>query len=587
MKRFRKAKREKAWWVFTKSAAVALVLACVFAIGFQTFLYKTVTSQCRNEMAYNTTSHLEKISDIVSKKETDEDIFRETDTRLSMYTHYEIYLEQFGLLDPQSMHAIQIGPTYGKGCHAVSALVDSDGNIVASNERKLITLLLFDKDKENDPDRGFYICDEEKLGMGVVDNLYEDYAELSGDNAKNIYVSLEADSMYINKKDHTFVPHEGRFIIETYKPKGFFKGEENGPTYITDKTEIKTETKEFEIDIDSPDFELTEVHQGISSESNPRYALFNFWGADKEVFGSFENEFTHPDESWSSYSYRGNNDGTAVFGDNVSLTINKERYTLMTRYIVNYMEPSLVRYYWTYTILVAALLLIIALLYAWRRCVRNKAEYAMEDYQRDLTNTLAHDIKTPLTAIGGYAENILDGGLSEDEEQKYLRSILDNVAFTDSMVSRTLRLNTMSEQRLTREKVNAAELVESAMKKYEVLLEEKNITFTLKGSAEVKANRASLVTIIENLVSNAVKYTSENGTIRADLDRKRLVLTNTVASKVDVKELKQPFVRGDASRSNVQGSGLGLSLAERAAQLSGMAVKLSCSDSEFRSELRF
>ena len=119
------------------------------------------------------------------------------------------------------------------------------------------------------------------------------------------------------------------------------------------------------------------------------------------------------------------------------------------------------------------------------------------------------------------------------------------------------------------------------------MLEEKNITFTINGSAEIKTNRSSLDTIIENLISNAVKYTTEDGKIKAELDKKRLVITNTVASKIEVKELKQPFVRGDTSRSNVQGSGLGLALAERSAQFCGMTLKLSCSDSEFRTELRF
>ncbi|MBR6069144.1 MAG: HAMP domain-containing histidine kinase [Ruminococcus sp.] len=587
MKKYKKAKREKAWWVFVKSEAAALALACAFAVGFQTFVYETVSSQCRNNIKDDMTSHLQKISSVVAEKESDEEILREINTRLTIYTGYNVCLEQLGLFDPNCKHMVQIVPQYSENCHAVAALVDSDGNIVASNSRKLITLLLFDKGKENDPDRGFYICDEEKLGMTEVSNFFADYAELCGDDAKSVYVELEADSLYINKKDHTFVPHKGRFKVETYKTHSFFKDEESGQSYLMDKTDIKTETKDFEIEINDPDFVLNDVYQGISNENYPTYALLNFYGENKEVCDRFENEFNHPDEDRASYVYNGSGDGTAVVADNTSLTIGKERYNLMMRYIINYREPELVKYYWTYTILVAALLLIIASLYAWRRNVKNKAKYAMEDYQRDLTNTLAHDIKTPLTAIGGYAENILDGGLSEDEKEKYLRSILDNVAFTDSMVSRTLQLNTMSDKKPKREKVNVAELVESAMKKYEIMLEEKNITFTSKGSAEVRADRSALDTIVENLVSNAVKYTSENGTIRAELDRKRLVITNSVASRIDVKELKQPFVRGDASRSNVQGSGLGLSLAERSAAMNGMAVKLSCSDSEFRSELKF
>ena len=142
-------------------------------------------------------------------------------------------------------------------------------------------------------------------------------------------------------------------------------------------------------------------------------------------------------------------------------------------------------------------------------------------------------------------------------------------------------------EKLRCESVNVSELLEASMKKYEILLDEKNITFSSSGSATVKADRAAMEVIIENLVSNAVKYTAENGTIKAECSEKRFVITNSVAQKVDVKALTQPFVRGDAARSNTQGSGLGLTLADRAAQTAGMALKLSCSDTEFRAELKF
>ena len=310
-------------------------------------------------------------------------------------------------------------------------------------------------------------------------------------------------------------------------------------------------------------------------------------GLCQEVLDRFDSEFSAPNSDDSNYSYLLNSDGTAVFARNTNITIDKQKYRLMSRFTINYYEPSLVRYFWTYTILVASLLFIIALLYSWRRNVVNKAKYAMDDYQRDLTNNLAHDIKTPLTAIGGYAENILEGSLTEDEKQKYLHSILDNVAATDTMISKTLQLNSENSSKLRRERINVSECLDSAVKKYEVQLEEKNIKLNSSGSAEIKTNRTSFDSIIENLISNAVKYTSENGTIKTELNKKRLVITNTVASKIDVKKLKDPFVRGDASRSNVQGSGLGLTIAERAAQMNGMKLNISCSDSEFKSELKF
>lgn len=585
MKRFKKQKREKFAWILTKSLAVALMLSCAFAVGFQTFIHETINYELNSQIEEQTgdlNEHINLRAEQLKERYgyVDPDIlYSELDSYLTMYTTYDVQLDHFGLFDPQNRFSVQTVPNYSKACHAMSALTDKDGNIVASSRMNMQTMLMFQKDKTADKDFGYYQCDLGLIDSSDIASFIRSYYT----NDMYVFCDIKADSLYVNKKERKFIPHEGSITKTTYKKAG---------NLLVDDDIEKEETKEFtidinDIDVDSSEYELIEVHMGLSGDEYPKAFLMNIWGTDRDTFDSFTDEFTAPDTDFSSYSYKWNSDSTATFARSRALSVYGETYTLSVRFVFNYMEPQLVRYYWTYTLLVAAILVLIAVLYAWRRNVSNKVKYAMEDFQRDLTNDLAHDIKTPLTAIGGYAENILDGGLSDDERERYLRSILDNVASTDAMVNRTLQLNTMDSSKLKREKISAEELVESAMKKYAIMLEEKNITFSIKGSAEVKCSRASLETIVENLVSNAVKYTSENGRINAELSRNRLVITNTVASKVDVKKLKQPFVRGDASRSNTQGSGLGLSLADRAAQLNGMKLTLTCSDSEFRAELKF
>ena len=587
MKRYKNKKREKFSWILTKSLAVALVLSCVFAIGFQIF----IDESARNQLDWQLSNDMSDIQEEISER-TDvcepEYLMNDISSNMAFYTGYNVCFDQFGLFDPNNERSVQIVPEYSEGCHVAAALTDKDGNIVASSRQRIYAFLLFEKDKENDKDRGSYFCELDTLDP----SLAEEFAGMNSQNDMLNLITVSADSMYINKKDHRFIPHKGRFTITTYRKKGFF-GDDND-YYLSDDRIEKEETKEFtidinDLDIESSDYELTTVYKGISGEENeyPRYAYMIALGTDREVFDSFNDEFSRT-QSIASHSFHGNDDDTVTFDRNRTVTINGELYTLYLRYIFNFKEPTLVRYYWSYTILVAALLLLITVLYAWRRNVKNKARYAMEDFQRDLTNDLAHDIKTPLTAIGGYAENILDGDLTDAEKERYLRSILDNVAFTDSMISRTLQLNKMDgTEKLRRESVNVSELLEASVNKYEILLDEKNIRFSSDGSATVKADRAALEVIIENLVSNAVKYTSENGSVKAECSEKGIVITNSVAQKVDVKALTQPFVRGDQARSNTEGSGLGLALADRAAQTAGMALKLSCSDTEFRAELKF
>ena len=137
------------------------------------------------------------------------------------------------------------------------------------------------------------------------------------------------------------------------------------------------------------------------------------------------------------------------------------------------------------------------------------------------------------------------------------------------------------------EQIALEKLAAELLQKYEPLLAEKQITHRIEGSATVEADPAAMETILENLISNAVKYTPERGEVRVAVEKKVLRVTNSVAQKLEVKKLKEPFVRGDAARSNVKGNGLGLAIADRAAEANGFKLNLSCTDTEFKAELKF
>lgn len=190
--------------------------------------------------------------------------------------------------------------------------------------------------------------------------------------------------------------------------------------------------------------------------------------------------------------------------------------------------------------------------------------------------------------IGGYTENIMEVELTEDEKKQYLSAILDNIKFTDSIINKTLFLNSIEGgSEINPEKINVETVIKNTIKKYEPLLKEKGIKFTIEGNTEIIADKTSFENTIENLISNAVKYTAKNGTVKAACERKKLIITNTVDEKINVKDLKKPFVRGEKSRSNLGGNGLGLSIAERAAALNGFKLNISCTNTEFSAEIRY
>ena len=571
-KRFKKTKRETLPKILIKSFSIAITLCLIFAYGFWEYERMDVRNQATNSIEGNISS----IQSWVNRTEaqnSSRDTISELSRYLAKYVDFDIMFED----ELSKNGGPQIVPRYSESNHALAAVVDKDNNIVANN---LFTLQVFIKYDKDAPDNGYYIC-HEKNSIPEVQQLYNEYRQLAKEETLHSYVEMKLESAYVNKKDRTFIPHKGSMRLVKYDYDNVPANSE--PEYII------LRTKEIDININDGNYELLELGN-ISSKNYPVCALFNFWGEEQEVLDRYKDKFVFQDKT--SYLSGGFEalDGDADYAvERCSpIYINKEEHFVYLRYIIKYTTPEFMKFYWKYVILFSLAVLAITALYCWRRNVVNKAKYAMDDYQRDLTNHLAHDIKTPLMAIGGYTENIMEVELTEDEKKQYLSAILDNIKFTDSIINKTLFLNSLEDgSEIKPEKINVETVVKDAIKKYEPILEEKGIKFTIEGNTEIKADKTSFENIIENLISNAVKYTAENGTVKAACERKKLIITNTVKEKVNVKDLKKPFVRGEKSRSNLGGSGLGLSIAERAAALNGFKLNISCTNTEFSAEIKY
>ena len=233
---------------------------------------------------------------------------------------------------------------------------------------------------------------------------------------------------------------------------------------------------------------------------------------------------------------------------------------------------------------------LLTFLLCWAKNVKNKAQYAFEDYQRALTNNLAHDLKTPLAVIGGYAENLIEmrRESADEKELDYLSSIMDNVAYTDNIVARTLQLSQTEQiKKLNKKKVDIKRLTERLVEKYRTALEERVIKLKIDGSGEVTADEEVLSTAVENLISNAVKYTKDGGSINITADKKSFNIVNDVVENVNTKDLLMPFVKGDKARSDKRSSGLGLAIAAAAAAQNGFKLKIECKDNRFRAVIYF
>ncbi|MBO4347304.1 MAG: HAMP domain-containing histidine kinase [Lachnospiraceae bacterium] len=219
-----------------------------------------------------------------------------------------------------------------------------------------------------------------------------------------------------------------------------------------------------------------------------------------------------------------------------------------------------------------------------------KVFYQNEDYRKALMNSMAHDLKTPLTVMSGYAENLKENVQTEKREH-YADSILENTAYMNGIISDVLELSKVedSKSKDSFEKLDFCEIAKETGDRYSQAMKDKNLTLDVKGSFIRKANKKGIERVLDNIIGNAVKYTSEGGTIKiyakdTPFSRHSMIIENTPIVPLTVKadRLWEPFVKDDSSRSENNGTGLGLSIVRNILSSYGFRAKIKSQNNDFK-----
>ncbi len=214
-----------------------------------------------------------------------------------------------------------------------------------------------------------------------------------------------------------------------------------------------------------------------------------------------------------------------------------------------------------------------------------KAQYDMEDYRRNLMNTLAHDLKSPLMSISGYAEN-LEENLAAEKQAHYTGAIRENVQYMNRMIESVLELSKveMGNSRLNKETVDMKALFAEVQKRYEDRLKEMGMTVITEGTLSWQADRRLMEQVFDNLLDNAAKYADPGSTVEVQFSDRGFRFSNPCAADLSdvVERLDEPFVVGSESRSGKTGSGLGLAIVKNTCELHGFALQIQYQDGVFR-----
>lgn len=543
---------------------VTAVITVIYILCICTYISQMIGSQCKEQMMEYHSQIVEQAG-ALSKDEDGPMLLHDLEGHLS-FNSLMYNFSLYPVFDMPDSFETNINPELSSGFSTVSLIIDENNNIAASNRRKIISRIRFIEDENSN---GYYFCERQALNDPQIDRLFKDYDEMIRiSSEKNLYFEIIIESAYINKEDRTFVPKKG--LIRAFNVKN------NSFENYTDR--------KIDIELSEPEYEIMEFDNDVSN-----IVFTQLCGEQEDTFDMLSSDCSYHETNQigAGYSY---SKGEAVYDMETNMYINGEKYLLTSRFRIDYSDRQIVMYFIKSVVLFVAVILAVMLLFCWRKSVLNKARYAFEDYQRTLTNNLAHDLKTPLTAISGYSEvlkKMLEKGNTEKASEN-LDSIIESIKYTDSIISRTLEFSRLNDIReIKKEKISFAEISEELLKIYRPEFEKKNISVNTDIKGEIIASRETMTSAVENLISNAVKFTPENGTVSIVSDEKSFAVENTAKGKCDVNKIKMPFVKGDKSRGRTQGSGLGLSIVQNAADLNGIKFEIVSEEDIFKAVLHF
>ncbi len=226
---------------------------------------------------------------------------------------------------------------------------------------------------------------------------------------------------------------------------------------------------------------------------------------------------------------------------------------------------------------------------AW--ALANKKEIELlqknEQFRKEFLQNLSHEFKTPVFAIQGYVDTLLQGAMTNpDVNKKFLEKTAKNVERLTNLLNDLDQISKLERGELVLYKQNfiIQDLIKDVFEGLSLIADEKKIQFSFKKGCEspltVHADKEKIRQVITNLIENSVKYGRERGSIVASMyntDGKH-ILVEISDDGIGISEKHLPriferFYRTDEGRSiDVTGSGLGLAICKHIIEAHGQTI---------------
>ena len=198
----------------------------------------------------------------------------------------------------------------------------------------------------------------------------------------------------------------------------------------------------------------------------------------------------------------------------------------------------------------------------------------LDNMQKEFVADVSHELKTPITSIMGYADTLLESEYDKEMQAKFLGVISSEARRMARLVTDLLVLSRYDNKKITKEEVefDLGDLTKKCIERLKFEIEKKNHhveCFVTANVPPVKADKYGIERVILNIITNAIKYTPENGIIKVYVgfvynDAYIKIIDNGIGiPEQDLSRIFERFYRVDKARTReMGGTGLGLSIAK-------------------------
>lgn len=216
----------------------------------------------------------------------------------------------------------------------------------------------------------------------------------------------------------------------------------------------------------------------------------------------------------------------------------------------------------------------------------------LESSRRSFVANVSHELKTPMTTIGGFIDGILDGTIPESRQKHYLSIVSDETKRLSRLVTAMLNMSKIEagELKLSPKAFDISAEIFNVLLSFEQIIERKHIEISgldRLHSVTVTADEDMIHQVIYNLVDNVVKFT-ENGTISVFVDDDenatliKVVNTGAGISSEEREKIFERFYKVDKSRSyDVKGAGLGLYICKTIVEMHGGSIGCNSEEGKY------